>query len=213
LAPTVRSYSFTLPLAYIFHAEFHAFSASAAVATISQGVTHGFAEALELVSAPVEIAANASSAVSIANVVTAVLISTGVVTAGVSVATQILTDDPPAIIAEMPEAATVVETLADMLGEEDAALLEELREAQSEQRDNELSEVISRNNINYYIGSHTLDGMTRADAFRLSKGGKRLYIVRVHGTDRYMLDVIFGNDDAPGMPLSDLNQYLADNTP
>jgi RNA polymerase sigma-70 factor (ECF subfamily) len=217
LAPSVRTYTFTLPLSYIFQAEFEAFSAAVA-GTVGLGVAQGLTESIEMASTSAQIATNAGVAGSITNAVAAVPIAVGVVAGGVSVATQIWADDPPPpeTISQQQEAPIVVNTLADMIGEKDAALLKDLYNAQSKHRNYELSELMERNNIQFNSDHLLLSGKS-ASEYLLSKGGKSLYIVRAQGADEYWMAYTFKDEDASKQRLSiqelhELLLLLSDNT-
>ncbi|MDR1663578.1 MAG: sigma-70 family RNA polymerase sigma factor [Clostridiales bacterium] len=200
LAPTFGATAFTVPLPFILWREYDNFSIKpATVSAIWKSVTGGAAK-----TTPVLKIISVLKTVSISQTI-AVLITAGTVTGGISIAEQVMQPgEPVPAIVELTRA----DSLEDLLGKEDAALLTDLCAESSEGRDNELTSLLQRNNIAPDMQSRSLDGADRAESFILTRGMKRLCVVRRYGA--YRVTYLFEPSDAPEITEEKILALLGD---
>jgi RNA polymerase sigma-70 factor (ECF subfamily) len=201
LAPSYRLNTFTLPLAYILQAEFTDFTVAAAEGGISAAAWPDIASKLKPPSMLQQLAANIGLSSTAAGAAAAVLGAACLVTGGISVYTQ--TQNPPEVIEPR-----IINTLEDMIGVEDAGLLNSLCDNPAETRERELTELLKRHKIEPAGQSFRDAGADIAEAFELNMGGKRLYVTRVWSGDRYIVDYHFGSWDEPELNMDELERLL-----
>jgi len=219
LDPVVLTNAFALPLTDFLHTEFDSFSLPPEADFAGWESIEGV---LGQSLAPPPPTSWISQAVGYVggNAVTVcatALVTVGVVTGGGAIIYDAVTRETPSpapptpsptieISTDMPEtdSSGFIFTLEDMLGAADAALLIELSGDSDESRDGELEALLVRHEIKPDITAYS--GTGSAETFKLIRGGKRLYVIRLTGA--YAVSYRFEPESEPELTQDELEEKL-----
>jgi RNA polymerase sigma factor (sigma-70 family) len=190
LVPMFRDTVFTIPLPFIFWQEFESFSVSP---TITGLLWNNTAEVTVRATSKLKFIPMLKT-IGISHTA-AVFITTGAVTAGVSITRQVSRAQNAAV------SVLMIDSLDEMLGGGDANLLTNLCAEPSEARDGVLNALLARQNILPDIVSRSLDEEDISESFKLEKGNKRLYVIRTRGGGDY--DVAYRFDPIESAELTE----------
>jgi RNA polymerase sigma factor (sigma-70 family) len=196
LAPTMAASAFTVPIGFVFDSEYNAFSVAVGLA---EALWSKIVKLIKPVPFIFHFIPQAGVAGTVANIAAVSMIAIGAAPIAVEV-----TDQTRSYYNERS-----ISDLSDMIGEDEAAMLDDLCADSDKSRDGELTSLLDRARISPDISCWIPNSTNAADTFRLEKQDKRLYVIRIStASGEYMLSYRFEPSLAPELGYDEIERML-----